>query len=39
MLVSRLFEAAQMAATFDLSKAARKNILELTPYRCARDVR
>lgn len=24
---------------FDLQKVARKNILELTPYRCARDVR
>lgn len=28
-----------MNTTFDLGKVARANILELTPYRCARDVR
>jgi len=30
------FEA--VAQLFDLQKIARKNILELVPYRCARDV-
>jgi hypothetical protein len=28
-----------MEKVFDLHKVARSNILELTPYRCARDVR
>jgi histidinol-phosphate aminotransferase len=31
------FQSMAQFASFDLSKVARKNILELTPYRCARD--